>query len=186
MECALKHLCRLTRFTLAVFVEGICRTVVVPSTSSVARPCCRAQRSINFSSMLPSNPAVRSHVQTRLRSAVCPETHWKYNMAEHLRERHPTWEVTMPQHARSELSSVIAISHNEECRLGVPEAAQTAQSAPESQGETTGQKRALDDLTVTPSRTRIVKTARPSRHVAGRCGRQPAARGWVFIGYRCF
>ncbi|KAJ7925362.1 hypothetical protein B0H13DRAFT_1556603, partial [Mycena leptocephala] len=56
-----------------------------------------------------------------LKCSLCPETHWKYNMAEHLRERHPTWEVTMPQHARSELSSAIAISHNEECRLGVPE-----------------------------------------------------------------
>ncbi|KAF7328555.1 hypothetical protein MVEN_02543200 [Mycena venus] len=34
-----------------------------------------------------------------LKCSLCPETHWKYNMLQHLQERHPTWQVTMPQHS---------------------------------------------------------------------------------------
>ncbi|KAJ6493694.1 hypothetical protein C8R47DRAFT_927820, partial [Mycena vitilis] len=51
----------------------------------------------------------------------CSETHWKYNMEQHLRDRHPTWRETMPERARDVLASAIAVSHEEECRLGVPQ-----------------------------------------------------------------
>ncbi|KAJ7816138.1 hypothetical protein B0H14DRAFT_2163465, partial [Mycena olivaceomarginata] len=28
-----------------------------------------------------------------LKCSLCPETHWKYNVSQHLRDHHPTWEV---------------------------------------------------------------------------------------------
>ncbi|KAJ7088428.1 hypothetical protein B0H15DRAFT_982116, partial [Mycena belliarum] len=67
-----------------------------------------------------------------LKCSLCPETHWKYNMPQHLREKHPTWKVTMPPHAVVVLSSAILIAHDEETRLGVPQEAQTSQPMPAS------------------------------------------------------
>ncbi|KAJ7785274.1 hypothetical protein DFH07DRAFT_724722, partial [Mycena maculata] len=68
---------------------------------------------------------------------LCKETHWKYNMCQHLRDWHPTWEVTMPSPSQETLSSAISISHDEECRLGVPEAARTRHQNSNSQAPTT-------------------------------------------------
>ncbi|KAJ6615639.1 hypothetical protein B0H10DRAFT_2040373 [Mycena sp. CBHHK59/15] len=90
---------------------------------------------------------------------LCNEIQWKYHMDQHLRDRHPGWELTT-----TELSAKILISHNEECRLGVPEAAQTSQ--PEmsdgSSGPSTGEKRLPTSPAGTPRVNRILRTS--ARH----------------------
>ncbi|KAJ7753975.1 hypothetical protein DFH07DRAFT_744134 [Mycena maculata] len=77
-----------------------------PSVLSAEKQFCHAQRRINSKSRLPSS--------------LCTETHWKYNMGQHLQQRHPTWEVTVPEHTQALLSSAMAVFHDKERRLGVP------------------------------------------------------------------
>jgi hypothetical protein len=83
-------------------------------------------------------------------------------MGQHLRDRHPTWEVTMPPVARDTFTSQISISHDEECRLGVP------QAEPDSQETVTGQKRLPTSPPGTPRRIRVVKTPRLGTNVGGK------------------
>ncbi|KAJ6602325.1 hypothetical protein B0H10DRAFT_2080232 [Mycena sp. CBHHK59/15] len=77
-----------------------------------------------------------------IRCVLCAETHWKYNMARHLADRHPGWELTASKDTAAGLSAQILISHNEECRLGVLETAQTSglKDLDGSSGPITGQK----------------------------------------------
>ncbi|KAK7016016.1 hypothetical protein R3P38DRAFT_2786407 [Favolaschia claudopus] len=52
--------------------------------------------------------------------ALCPQTHWKYNMATHLSDSHPHWEITAKKPERIEFETKIALAEDEERRLGVP------------------------------------------------------------------
>lgn len=54
-------------------------------------------------------------------------------MAAHLRDCHPNWELTATAETRQALELKVAITHSEECRLGVPERAMVTQ--PESQAQ---------------------------------------------------
>ncbi|KAJ7442081.1 hypothetical protein B0H11DRAFT_1929028 [Mycena galericulata] len=88
-----------------------------------------------------------------IKCSLCAETHWKYNMGQH-QDRHPSWEITVPEPSCTVLSSAIAISHEEECRLGIPEAAQSTQPETRSEIASTGQKRAPNSPAGTPRRQR--------------------------------
>ncbi|KAJ6608018.1 hypothetical protein B0H10DRAFT_1816716, partial [Mycena sp. CBHHK59/15] len=91
-----------------------------------------------------------------MRCDLCTDIHWKYNMMQHLQDRHPTWETTMPAPNRDALASKISITR-EEYRLGVPEPAQTA-AARTVDDTTTGQKRPPSSPAGSPRRSRILKT----------------------------
>ncbi|KAJ6534562.1 hypothetical protein B0H10DRAFT_1859255 [Mycena sp. CBHHK59/15] len=51
---------------------------------------------------------------------LCNAVHWKYNMDTHLRERHPSWELTVPKAKQDDFLAKICISDNEALRLGIP------------------------------------------------------------------
>ncbi|KAK7015800.1 hypothetical protein R3P38DRAFT_2786721 [Favolaschia claudopus] len=99
--------------------------------------------------------------------SLCSETHWKYNMLEHLQERHPTWDKTMEKSDLTAFRAKLAISEEEENRLRP----QTSQPAASSQTDTARTKRRLEDIAVTPSRARVFKVARPA------CGSQRKTLG---------
>ncbi|KAK7034825.1 hypothetical protein R3P38DRAFT_2518837 [Favolaschia claudopus] len=42
--------------------------------------------------------------------ALCPQTHWKYNMATHLSDSHPHWEITAKKPERIEFETKIALA----------------------------------------------------------------------------
>ncbi|KAF8157483.1 hypothetical protein K438DRAFT_1621123, partial [Mycena galopus ATCC 62051] len=46
----------------------------------------------------------------------CQETHWKYNLAQHFAERHPSWKALLLPHS----VPVIHISEAEELAAGIP------------------------------------------------------------------
>ncbi|KAK6977136.1 hypothetical protein R3P38DRAFT_3204544 [Favolaschia claudopus] len=48
------------------------------------------------------------------------DTHWKYNMAAHLVDSHPNWELTASKETRASMDSKITLTPDEEHRLGVP------------------------------------------------------------------
>ncbi|KAK7055697.1 hypothetical protein R3P38DRAFT_3565250, partial [Favolaschia claudopus] len=116
-----------------------CTISIAALKSSAAKPCTNAPLVCN----------------------LCSETHWKYNMLQHLQERHPTWDKTMDPSSLSVLRAKLAISQEEESRLRP----QSSQPAASSQADTTRNKRRLEDVAVTPSRARVLKVARPSRGV---------------------
>ncbi|KAJ6596102.1 hypothetical protein B0H10DRAFT_1960217 [Mycena sp. CBHHK59/15] len=81
-------------------------------------------------------------------------------MSTHLKDRHPTWEVTMPDKDRQKLLSKITITHNEECRLKVPETARTTEAEVVAESVTAGQKRGPPrSLPGTPQRSRVLVTS---------------------------
>ncbi|KAJ6562907.1 hypothetical protein B0H10DRAFT_1844462 [Mycena sp. CBHHK59/15] len=94
---------------------------------------------------------------------LCSETHWKYNIALHLADRHPSWELTASTNIAAGLSDKILISHDEECRLGVPEAARISQpEVPDgSGGPIAGQKRSANPNSPagTPRPLRVSRTS---------------------------
>lgn len=62
-----------------------------------------------------------------LRCLLCPTTdtyHWKYNMRQHLDDRHPDWRGTIHSGSKEfrAFQQEIAISSEEEARIGIPEA----------------------------------------------------------------
>ncbi|KAK6992027.1 hypothetical protein R3P38DRAFT_2803410 [Favolaschia claudopus] len=91
------------------------------------------------------NAALKSSITKP--STNCTETHWKYNMPQH-----PSWKDSLEQPDWNVLSSAISISQDEESRMKIPD----------SQRGNTSQtlKRGLEDHTLTPSRTRVTKSAR--------------------------
>ncbi|KAJ7635910.1 hypothetical protein B0H17DRAFT_903185, partial [Mycena rosella] len=52
---------------------------------------------------------------------ACNTIQWKYNMERHLADRHPDWQETTSRDIKDKLSADLSISHEEECRLGVPD-----------------------------------------------------------------
>ncbi|KAK7013944.1 hypothetical protein R3P38DRAFT_3322453 [Favolaschia claudopus] len=53
-----------------------------------------------------------------IQCALCSQTHWKYNMAAHLAESHPRWEITTDKQKRQDFETKIALADDEERRLG--------------------------------------------------------------------
>ncbi|KAJ7251090.1 hypothetical protein C8J57DRAFT_1078413 [Mycena rebaudengoi] len=45
-----------------------------------------------------------------IRCSLCTEIHWKYNFPRHLKDKHPSWEVTMPEESRDEFSAKISVT----------------------------------------------------------------------------
>ncbi|KAJ7934115.1 hypothetical protein B0H13DRAFT_1549495, partial [Mycena leptocephala] len=54
-------------------------------------PCCEVYE---FQIAAPSkSSASKPCTNVPIRCALCSDTHWKYNMAAHLRDSHPNWEL---------------------------------------------------------------------------------------------
>lgn len=70
----------------------------------------------------------------------------------------------MPAPTRDVLAAAISVSHSEEVRLGVPEAAQMDEEGT-IQEPTVGEKRLPNSPAGTRSRTRVLKTARRGANV---------------------
>ncbi|KAJ7702668.1 hypothetical protein B0H17DRAFT_897904, partial [Mycena rosella] len=68
----------------------------------------------------PSGAKPCTNAPLKCAATGCKKVHWKYNMAEHLRARHPTWEETWEPTRRDAMHSLITLSHDEETRLGIP------------------------------------------------------------------
>ncbi|KAJ7932045.1 hypothetical protein B0H13DRAFT_1567735, partial [Mycena leptocephala] len=98
-------------------LDGVC-TISIASGKAVSS--CPEWYQFQVKAALKSTGA-KPCTNAPLKCSLCPETHWKYNVGQHLRDRHPTWEMTMPPPTRAVLSSAISVSHDEETRLGVPQ-----------------------------------------------------------------
>ncbi|KAJ7817225.1 hypothetical protein B0H13DRAFT_1923061 [Mycena leptocephala] len=90
---------------------------------------------------------------------MCQDVHWKYNMEQHLGDRHPKWELIKSREDREAFSSTFSISDLERRNLGIVEvspvspglAGQSERSDP-SVGDTRGQKRPPVSPAGTPRR----------------------------------
>ncbi|KAJ7120361.1 hypothetical protein C8R44DRAFT_877797 [Mycena epipterygia] len=65
---------------------------------------------------------------TPLKCPLCPQVHWKYNMAQHLQDKHPTWDVVTEESQRRVLRTMITLSDEEQIKLGVPPAKSDSQT----------------------------------------------------------
>ncbi|KAJ7911680.1 hypothetical protein B0H13DRAFT_1875634 [Mycena leptocephala] len=135
-------------------VDGAC---TIGITSGKATSSCPAAYQFQIAAASKSS-VTKSCTNVPIRCSLCTETRWKYSMVDHLEDRHPTWEMTMPDQSRQLLSSKITTTHDEECRLGIPETARTTeQVAVESAA--TGQRRGPPrSLPGTPQRSRVLVT----------------------------
>jgi hypothetical protein len=100
-----------------------------------------------------------------IRCILCQDVHWKYNMEQHLRDRHPKWELTKSREDREAFSSTFAISDLERRNLGVvevsPPSLGQSESADGSVGDARGQKRLPVSPAGTPRRSRILRISAP-------------------------
>ncbi|KAJ7925444.1 hypothetical protein B0H13DRAFT_1600490, partial [Mycena leptocephala] len=91
--------------------------------------------------------AAKPSTNVPLRCTLCPDTHWKYNMAAHLADNHPGWELTATTETREVLNVKIRLAQGEDCRL----------QEPIPLGRSTAEKRPPAS---TPRRHRIARTSR--------------------------
>ncbi|KAJ7703986.1 hypothetical protein B0H17DRAFT_1228185 [Mycena rosella] len=102
-----------------------------------------------------------------IRCILCADVHWKYNMEEHLRDRHPKWELTKSRVDRENFSAMFGISELERRNL---DAVEVLQLPPEqSEGsldasvvENRGQKHPSQSPAGTPRCHRVLKISRPA------------------------
>jgi hypothetical protein len=101
---------------------------------------------------------------------LCQDVHWKYNMEQHLRDRHPKWELTKSRADRDVFAAVFSIPELERRNLGAVRVAVPLPSPPgqseNSQdalvGENRGQKRLPVSPAGTPRRSRVLRISRPA------------------------
>ncbi|KIY71021.1 hypothetical protein CYLTODRAFT_158342 [Cylindrobasidium torrendii FP15055 ss-10] len=113
-----------------------------------------------------SNPA--TNVPIACVYKACGETDWKYNMLEHLEDRHPSWRTVLGSEEREDFLAKISISEAEEIALGVPPnlvgkdaVLQGGECVTPPTSPRCGTKRLPDSLVaMTPSRRRPEKSAR--------------------------
>ncbi|KAJ6596595.1 hypothetical protein B0H10DRAFT_2326956, partial [Mycena sp. CBHHK59/15] len=84
-----------------------------------------------------------------LRCTLCPDTHWKYNMAAHLAGNHPGWELTATTETQEVLTAKIGLAPGEDSRLQEPIVV----------GRCTAEKRPAVSPAGTPRRHRIARTS---------------------------
>ncbi|KAJ7936419.1 hypothetical protein B0H13DRAFT_1589586, partial [Mycena leptocephala] len=111
-----------------------------------------------------------------IRCILCQEVHWKYNMEQHLRDRHPEWELTKSRGERDAFSSTFAISESERLKLGVPETSPASPVQSEQSdallNDSRGQKRLPTSPAGTPRHTRVLRVTHP----AAQSSRTPTTR----------
>lgn len=70
-------------------MDGKCVISIGPGKKAVST--CSAVYNFAISSAAKKSKAKPS-TNVPMRCAFCTETHWKYNMMQHLRDRHPSWK----------------------------------------------------------------------------------------------
>ncbi|KAJ7922043.1 hypothetical protein B0H13DRAFT_1866113 [Mycena leptocephala] len=86
--------------------------------------------------------------------------HWKYNMGRHLRDKHPTWDVTTEGATRLVLRTMITLTDTEETQLGVPQTVKPQLGPdPDPRRATTGHKCPPNSPAGTPCRHRVLGTS---------------------------
>ncbi|KAI5821656.1 hypothetical protein K523DRAFT_257947 [Schizophyllum commune Tattone D] len=117
--------------------NGSCSVGIVmhgktPKASSSC-PCAYAFKIDAASHVSKSKPCTN----VPLRCPLCPDVHWKYNMEQHLAEKHPDREGRLS----NEFLQLICITMDEKSKLGVPEDAVLVAPSSESSLPQRGQKR---------------------------------------------
>ncbi|KAJ6559761.1 hypothetical protein B0H19DRAFT_1069490 [Mycena capillaripes] len=95
-----------------------------------------------------------------VRCPLCCGFQWKYNMETHLRDSHPNWQLTATAQIRETLETKLAITHSEECRLGVPQESMLTSPDTQTEEPSPGDKRPANSPAGTPRRSRVLRTTR--------------------------
>ncbi|KAJ7275727.1 hypothetical protein C8J57DRAFT_1035914, partial [Mycena rebaudengoi] len=104
---------------------GFCGQAISDTTCSISLTSGKAVSSCPEWYQFMVKPALKSSaakpcINSPVKCFLCSQVHWKYNLEQHLRAQHPSWEVTMEEKKRDVLRSLISLTHDEETRLGVP------------------------------------------------------------------
>ncbi|KAE9387250.1 hypothetical protein BT96DRAFT_1005306 [Gymnopus androsaceus JB14] len=70
-------------------------------------------------SISKANPS--TNIPLKCLFSTCKEVHWKYNMYQHLTDRHPTWKSNVSTSVAADFEARITISHEEKSALGILE-----------------------------------------------------------------
>ncbi|KAJ7743351.1 hypothetical protein B0H16DRAFT_1561498 [Mycena metata] len=148
-------------------INGGC-TIGIRSGNKASSTCSEAYEFAIKSALTSS--AAHPCTNAPIRCILCQDVQWKYNMEEHLRDRHPKWELTKSRSDREAFAAMFCIPELECRSLGAavrvspPSPGQSEHSdAPVATavGDSRGQKRPSVSPAGTPRISRVLKISPP-------------------------